>query len=72
MLILADGEDVKDLVPSDERIRLIHLAESRSIGEKRNFGCERSSGEIICHWDDDDWVRTRTTGAPNRNSLRGR
>jgi hypothetical protein len=54
-MILADGEDVRDLVPSDERIRLVHLAESRSIGEKRNFGCERASGDIICHFDDDDF-----------------
>jgi glycosyl transferase family 2 len=45
---------VRDLVPDDERIRLVHLAETRSIGEKRNFGCERASGELICHWDDDD------------------
>jgi glycosyltransferase involved in cell wall biosynthesis len=56
LMILSDGEDVRDLVPSnDERIRLIHLADSRSIGEKRNFGCERAVGEVICHWDDDDW-----------------
>jgi glycosyltransferase involved in cell wall biosynthesis len=56
LLILADGEDVRDLVPAnDERIRLIHLAESRTIGEKRNFGCARAGGEVICHWDDDDY-----------------
>jgi glycosyltransferase involved in cell wall biosynthesis len=55
LLILADGHDVRDLVPDDERIQLIHLQEQRNIGEKRNFGCERAPGEIICHWDDDDW-----------------
>lgn len=55
LLIIADGEDVRDLVPVDERIRLIHLAEARSIGEKRNFGCERAHGEIIAHWDEDDY-----------------
>lgn len=55
LLILADGEDVRDLVPDDERVRLIHLAEQRSIGEKRNFGCSRAAGDVICHWDDDDW-----------------
>jgi glycosyltransferase involved in cell wall biosynthesis len=55
LLILADGEDVQDLVPADSRIRLIHLAEQRNIGEKRNFGCSQAIGEIICHWDDDDW-----------------
>lgn len=54
-MILADGEDVQDLVPADSRIRLIHLAEQRNIGEKRNFGCSQAIGEIICHWDDDDW-----------------
>jgi glycosyltransferase involved in cell wall biosynthesis len=31
------------------------LAEQRNIGEKRNFGCSRAEGEVICHWDDDDW-----------------
>jgi hypothetical protein len=25
------------------------------IGGKRNKACERCSGEIICHFDDDDW-----------------
>jgi glycosyltransferase involved in cell wall biosynthesis len=55
LLILADGEDVRDLIPADDRIRLIHLAESRNIGEKRNYGCDRAAGEVICHWDDDDW-----------------
>ena len=55
LLILADGVDVRDLVPEDDRIRLIHLGESRNIGEKRNFGCSQSRGEVICHWDDDDW-----------------
>lgn len=54
MLIVADGEDVRDLVPED--IRLIHLAEKPfSIGEKRNFGITRARGDVICHWDDDDW-----------------
>src|SRR4029077_3693751 len=27
----------------------------RTIGDKRNFGCERAAGEIVCHWDDDDY-----------------
>jgi hypothetical protein len=55
MLIVADGDDVRDLAEGHERVRLIHLAESRQIGAKRNFGCGRAAGEIICHFDDDDW-----------------
>ena len=54
LLILADGQDVRHLVPDDPRIRLIHLARRPEIGAKRNYGCERAAGEIITHWDDDD------------------
>jgi glycosyltransferase involved in cell wall biosynthesis len=54
LLILADGADVRDLVPDDPRIRLIHLEGHPGIGDKRNFGCERSESEFVAHWDDDD------------------
>lgn len=53
---MSEGEDVRDLVPvDDESIRLIHIEERFPIGAKRNFGCARASGEIIAHWDDDDY-----------------
>jgi len=56
MLIVADGEDVRDLLPSDdETVRLIHLAGRTEIGEKRNFGCAEAHGSVILHWDDDDF-----------------
>jgi glycosyltransferase involved in cell wall biosynthesis len=55
LLILADGEDVRDLVPGeDPLIRLLQLSGSTEIGEKRNFGCERAAGSVIAHFDDDD------------------
>lgn len=63
MLIVADGEDVRDLLPEDERIRLIHIEDGRNIGEKRNFGCAQARGEIIAHFDDDDY------SAPERLSV---
>lgn len=54
-MILSDGEDVRDLVPTDDdSIRLIHLDRQLPIGEKRNYACSRARGEIIVHWDDDD------------------
>jgi O-antigen biosynthesis protein len=55
LLILADGEDVRDLVPDDERIRLIHLEGPIQIGDKRNYGCERARGGTVAHFDDDDY-----------------
>jgi glycosyltransferase involved in cell wall biosynthesis len=56
MLILASGHDVRDLAPNDDRsIRLVHIEDGRKIGENRNFGCDRSAGEFIAIWDDDDY-----------------
>ena len=55
LLIVADGEDVTDLVPVDPNIRLIRSAPGMSIGGKRNWGCERAKGELIAHFDDDDY-----------------
>ena len=56
LMILADGQDVSHLVPEgDPRIRLIHLDGRPEIGAKRNYGCERAAGEVIAHFDDDDY-----------------
>lgn len=46
------GGLIKDLVP--EAV-YIYLAEPQVIGTKRNMACEAAHGEVICHFDDDDW-----------------
>ncbi|WP_255501068.1 glycosyltransferase [Mitsuaria sp. WAJ17] len=56
LLIVDDGTDpVEDLVPSRPDIRYIRLEQRRSVGAKRNIACELAHGELIAHWDDDDW-----------------
>ena len=56
LLILDDGIDpVADLVPAHPRIRYLRDHERRAIGTKRNRMGELAQGEIIVHWDDDDW-----------------
>ena len=56
LMILADGQDVSHLVPADDpRIRLIHLDGRPEIGAKRNYGCARAAGDVIAHFDDDDY-----------------
>jgi glycosyltransferase involved in cell wall biosynthesis/GT2 family glycosyltransferase len=56
LLVLDDGADrVGDLVPDDPRIRYVELPERLVLGTKRNRGCELAAGELIAHWDDDDW-----------------
>src|SRR5262245_51970448 len=56
LIILDDGEDpVADLTPDDPRIRYIRETRRRSVGVKRNACVEAARGDIIVHWDDDDW-----------------
>jgi len=56
LIVLDDGTDpVSDLIPDDPRIRYIRMQERRTVGAKHNLGCELARGEIIAHWDDDDW-----------------
>lgn len=56
LVIVDDGyESVRDLIPVDSRIKYIFSNPIGSIGAKRNYACDKSSGEIIMHWDDDDW-----------------
>ncbi|MCX8560175.1 glycosyltransferase family 2 protein [Mycolicibacterium mucogenicum] len=56
LVIVDDGPDcVADLVPDDPMIRYVQLPGRHTIGAKRNIACEHATGELIAHWDDDDW-----------------
>jgi glycosyltransferase involved in cell wall biosynthesis len=56
LIVLDDGRDrVGDLIPADPRIRYVALERRLVLGEKRNRACELARGEVIVHWDDDDW-----------------
>jgi glycosyltransferase involved in cell wall biosynthesis len=57
LIVVDDGTDpIADLIPPDPRIRYLRLSRRQSIGAKRNLACEQSAGEVIVHWDDDDWM----------------
>jgi glycosyltransferase involved in cell wall biosynthesis len=56
LVIVDDGDDpVADLLPGDPRIRYVRVESRLSIGRKRNLACSCARGEILLHWDDDDW-----------------
>ncbi len=56
LVVLDDGRDpVGDLVPPDPRIRYLRAARFTSLGAKRNQACRLARGEVLVHWDDDDW-----------------
>lgn len=56
LIIVDDGtESIADLLNQDSRIRHFRLDTKLTVGAKRNFACKEARGEIIAHWDDDDW-----------------
>ena len=56
LIVVDDGDGpVADLVPDDPRVRYIRSERRLSVGAKRNLACRQARGEIIAHWDDDDW-----------------
>lgn len=56
LLIVDDGVDcIADIVPRLSNVRYIRIQPGRSLGQKRNLACQASRGEVILHWDDDDW-----------------
>jgi glycosyltransferase involved in cell wall biosynthesis len=61
LIVVDDGSDsVADLMPANDlRVRYIDARQAggvrRSIGAKRNLACAAARGQIILHWDDDDW-----------------
>lgn len=60
LIIVDDGIDcIADIIPSTPQIRYIRLDPGHSIGHKRNVACSVSKGDVIVHWDDDDWYAPR-------------
>jgi glycosyltransferase involved in cell wall biosynthesis/SAM-dependent methyltransferase len=56
LIVVDDGDDaVGDLMPRDDRIRYVRLDSRATIGGKRNLACSKARGNLIAHWDDDDW-----------------
>lgn len=57
LIVLDDGADpVSALIPQGERVRYLRLPGKHTVGAKRNLACRQARGEIILHWDDDDWA----------------
>ena len=57
LVVLEDGTpSLAGRLPDDPRIRYVATGvASRSIGAMRNEACRLAHGDIVAHWDDDDW-----------------
>ncbi|HET8796053.1 MAG TPA: glycosyltransferase family 2 protein, partial [Thermoanaerobaculia bacterium] len=72
LIIVDDGGDaVKDLVRFEPGVRYVRLTRRTSIGAKRNLACAEARGEIVAHWDDDDWYSRDRLARQTAPILRG-
>lgn len=56
LIIIDDGkESVSPLLYKHKRIKYYYSSPIGTIGAKRNYACNKATGKIIMHWDDDDW-----------------
>ena len=57
LLVLDDGDqNIAELACDDPQIRYLRLEQKTALGAKRNLACKEARGDIIVHWDDDDWM----------------
>ena len=57
LIVVDDGSDpIGDLLPVDPRVQLIRPPRRLTVGAKRNLACDAARGDLIAHWDDDDWM----------------
>ncbi|PRP90771.1 putative glycosyltransferase EpsH [Enhygromyxa salina] len=73
LIIIDDGEDnIADLIPQSQAVRYLRLERRTSLGEKRNLACEMARGELVAHWDDDDWMAPQWLGSQIQTLLEHR
>ena len=53
------GDDASVFLWQSPGIVTVNGGAGLTLGAKRNLACERAQGEIICHFDDDDWSAPR-------------
>lgn len=69
LIVLDNGSDqVADLIPVDHRIRYVpRQGEKLNTGQMRNACCELARGEVVVHFDDDDWSAPTRISSQVRN-----
>jgi glycosyltransferase involved in cell wall biosynthesis/GT2 family glycosyltransferase len=73
LLVLDDGvESLADCVPKHDRVHYVRCDAGLSLGAKRNLACSRARGDVIVHWDDDDWYPSWRIGVQVRALLASR
>lgn len=58
LIVVDDGEDAVGDLFSDPppNVHYLRLEQRMRVGAKRNLAAAHARGDIILHWDDDDWI----------------
>src|ERR1041384_4223199 len=56
LIFVDDGDDPVNDLAADPRIRYVRLHYHATRGGKRNIACGIAAGEVIVHWDENDWM----------------
>jgi hypothetical protein len=72
-VVIVDGgaTSSEDLVEGRPGVRYARVPSAMSIGARRNLACELARGEVIVHWDDDDWYAPERLARQVEPILRG-
>jgi len=71
VVIVDDSPQPQADLPKDNNIKYIHLKSRVSIGEKRNVAVQNAKGQVVVHWDDDDYFREHRVSEQVAPILRG-
>jgi len=57
LVIVDDGDErIPSSLVESVQARYVRLDRKMPLGAKRNIACQEANGDIIVHWDDDDWM----------------
>ena len=54
-LVIVSEDSIEAHIPDHPAIRFVKIDGPATVGHKRNVACENAAGEVVVHWDDDDW-----------------
>jgi glycosyltransferase involved in cell wall biosynthesis len=58
VIVERGSSPLREMLPCDGTVRHVVISGNPTIGAMRNVACQLARGDVIAHWDDDDWHGT--------------
>ncbi len=60
LIVLDDSpKELRAVLPQSSRVKVKYIDEHLPLGTKHNMGLDIAQGDLLAHWDDDDWQSPR-------------